>query len=119
MRDPADGLLRKTLTTVLGAWGSDPTSWDGMMLRAVAIVIHRNWDTIDLPSLSLTLKQEPVGVWKDSAIKDTVSGGGSQSRSIPLANNIAYEYTVAFGPKHGPAFGPPKRRKAKTVTVAA
>ncbi|MFJ2170321.1 hypothetical protein [Streptomyces griseofuscus] len=79
---------------------------------------HR-WDTIDLPSLSLTLKQEPVGVWKDSAIKDTVSGGGSQSRSIPLANNIAYEYTVAFGPKHGPAFGPPKRRKAKTVTVAA
>ncbi|MEU5599255.1 DUF6551 family protein [Streptomyces sp. NPDC020298] len=119
MRDPADGLLRKTLTTVLGAWGSDPTSWDGMMLRAVAIVIHRNWDTIDLPSLSLTLKQEPVGVWKDSAIKDTVSGGGSQSRSIPLANNIAYEYTVAFGPKHGPAFGPPKRRKTKTVTVAA
>ncbi|WP_331734721.1 hypothetical protein [Streptomyces sp. NBC_00887] len=58
-------------------------------------------------------------MWKDSAIKDTVSGGGSQSRSIPLANNIAYEYTVAFGPQHGPAYGPPKRRKTNTVTVAA
>lgn len=74
MRDPADGLLRKTLTTVLGAWGSDPTSWDGMMLRAVAIVIHRNWDTIALPSPSLTLKQEPVGVWKE---RSTVSKMGN------------------------------------------
>ncbi|MFG2801146.1 DUF6551 family protein [Streptomyces pseudovenezuelae] len=119
MRTPQDGLLRRTLTTVLNAWGSDPTSWDGMMLRAVAIVIHRNWETIDLDSLSLTLKQEPVGRWKDTAIRDTVSGGGSQSRSIPLANNIAYEYTVAFGERHGPAYGPPKRRKVNVAAVSA
>ncbi|WP_033322331.1 DUF6551 family protein [Streptomyces yerevanensis] len=119
MRAPTDGLLRKTLTTVLDAWGSDPTSWDGMMLRAVALVINKNWETIDLGALALTLKQEPVGKWKDAAIRDTVSGGGSQSRSIPLANNIAYEYTVAYGERHGPAYGPPKRRKVKAAVVAA
>ncbi|MFC8717847.1 hypothetical protein [Kitasatospora sp. NPDC057198] len=45
-------------------------------------MIRRDWDTIDLPSLSLALEQEPVGVWKGSAIKDTVSGGGSLSRSM-------------------------------------
>ncbi|WP_329198778.1 DUF6551 family protein [Streptomyces sp. NBC_01435] len=119
MREVQDGLLAKTLTTVLGAWGHDPTSWDGMMLRAVAIVINKNWDTINLSALSLTLKQEPVGKWKDAAIRDTVSGGGSQSRSIPLANNIAYEYTVAFGEKHGPAYGLPKRKPKKATATAA
>ncbi|MCZ4096087.1 DUF6551 family protein [Streptomyces sp. H39-C1] len=117
MRDPEDGLVRKTLTTVLDAWGSDPTSWDGMMLRAVAIVISKNWETIHLPSLALTLKQEPVGRWKDMAILDTVSGGGSQSRSIPLAANIAYEYSTAFAGQHGMAIGPQKRKK-KTVAAA-
>ncbi|MGN9791369.1 DUF6551 family protein [Streptomyces sp. OZ13] len=117
MRDPQDGLLPKTLTTVLNAWGHDPTSWDGMMLRAVALVIHKNWDTVDLDSLSLTLKQEPVGKWKDTAMNDTISGGGSQSRSIPLANNIAYEYTGLFGERHGAIFGVPKRKKVKATAA--
>ncbi|MGA5128387.1 DUF6551 family protein [Streptomyces olivoreticuli] len=117
MRDPEDGLLPKTLMTVLNAWGHDSTTWDGMMLRAVAIVIHKNWATIDLDSLSLTLKHEPVGVWKDKAMNDTISGGGSQSRSIPLANNIAYEYTGLFGEQYGPAFSVPKRKKVKATTA--
>ncbi|MFD7667801.1 DUF6551 family protein [Streptomyces sp. NPDC059788] len=116
MREPQDGLLPRTLTTVLNSWGREPTTWDGMMLRAVALVIHKNWDTIDLDSLSLTLKQASVREWKDAAMNDTISGGGSQSRSIPLANNIAYEYTVQFGEQYGAAFGIPKRKNLKKVS---
>ncbi|MEU4147899.1 DUF6551 family protein [Streptomyces parvulus] len=118
MRDPQEGLLPKTLTTVLNAWGHDPTSWDGMMLRAVAIIIDKNWDTIDLDALALTLKQEPVGKWKDTAMNDTITGGGSQSRSIPLANNIAYEYSGMFGERYGHIFGVPKRKKKVKVAAA-
>ncbi|MEU9712903.1 DUF6551 family protein [Streptomyces sp. NPDC047967] len=87
-----EGLIPKVLKSVEGAWGRDTTTWDNMMLRAVGMVIDKNWDIIKLDRLSKTLQKAPVGLWKGKAITLTTSGGGSNSRSVPLARQIIVEY---------------------------
>ncbi|MER6405941.1 DUF6551 family protein [Streptomyces viridosporus] len=87
-----EGLLPKVLNTVADAWGRDASSWDNMVIRAVALVIDSNWDRVDLVRLTKALRKYTVRLWKTNAIRMTKSGGGSQSRSQPLAENIITEY---------------------------
>ncbi|CAL9632880.1 hypothetical protein SUDANB176_06130 [Streptomyces sp. enrichment culture] len=87
-----EGLLPKVLNTVAAAWGRDASSWDNMVLRAVGLVIDNNWDKVDLDRLAKALRKYTVRLWKTNAIRMTKSGGGSQSRSLPLAENIITEY---------------------------
>jgi hypothetical protein len=56
------------------------------------MVIDTNWDTVQLDRLSRTLQKAPVGHWKMHAVRMTTSGGGSNSRSLPLAENIVTAY---------------------------
>ncbi|UUU38443.1 DUF6551 family protein [Streptomyces sp. NBC_00162] len=96
------GLLPKVLTTLAEAWGRDATSWDNMMIRAVGMVIHTNWKKeddaprIDLDRLALVLRKRTVRQWKTDAIRSTQSGGGSQSRSQPLAENVVTAYNIGI-----------------------
>ncbi|MFD7787776.1 DUF6551 family protein [Streptomyces nojiriensis] len=87
-----EGLIPKVLRAVEGAWGREISTWDNMMIRAVSMVIDTNWDVVDIPRLSKTLGRAQVGKWKSLAISLTSSGGGSNSRSTPLANRIVMEY---------------------------
>ncbi|MFF8457660.1 hypothetical protein ACF06T_24335 [Streptomyces albidoflavus] len=85
------------LQVVEDAWGRNPATWEGIMLRAVAMVLDRN-PGARLDRLSRKLaghgKRKPLTVaqWKESSIANTVGGGGSSSRSTPLAKHIVNEY---------------------------
>jgi hypothetical protein len=87
-----EGLLPKVLNTLAAAWTKDRTTWDNMAIRAVGMVIDTNWDTVQLDRLARTLQKAPVGHWKMHAVRMTTSGGGSNSRSLPLAENIVTAY---------------------------
>lgn len=87
-----EGLLPKVLNTLANAWAKDRTTWDNMAIRAVGMVIDTNWDAVQLDRLARTLQKVPVGVWKMHAVRMTTSGGGSNSRSLPLAENIVTAY---------------------------
>lgn len=95
-------LLTKVLTTLEQAWGRDQSSWDNMMIRAVGMVILTNWKTeeaeprVDLNRLASVLRKRTVRQWKTDAVRATPSGGGSQSRSQPLAENIVTSYNIGF-----------------------
>lgn len=90
-------LIPQVLRVVEDAWGRNPATWEGIMLRAVAMVLDRNPDA-RLDRLSRKLaghgKRKPLTVaqWKESSIANTVGGGGSSSRSTPLAKHIVNEY---------------------------
>lgn len=101
------GLLPMVLYTLAEAWGRDSTSWDNMMIRAVGMVIHTNWKKkeegkeeedpkVDLDRLAVVLRKRTVRQWKTDAIRSTHSGGGSQSRSQPLAENIVTAYNIGI-----------------------
>lgn len=94
-----EGLVAKVLQTAEKAWGRDATSWDNMMIRALGMVIYQNWDKIDYARLVKILMKVPVGRWKAAAINATTSGGGSSSRSTPLAGNIVTTYNGRLGPE--------------------
>lgn len=87
-----EGLITRALVVVASAWGRDKASWDSMVLRAVAIVINDHWDVIDDKRLYERLMTMPVGMWKSKAMSLTPSGGGSESRSTPLAKLIVAHY---------------------------
>jgi hypothetical protein len=91
------GLIARVLTIAERAWGRDAVTWDNMMLRALGMVLHGNWDNIDEKRLVRTLEKIPVTRWKGNAIGATSSGGGSSSRSTPLAGNIVTEYNKRLG----------------------
>ncbi|MFJ8573583.1 DUF6551 family protein [[Kitasatospora] papulosa] len=93
-----EGLVPKVLQTAEQAWGRDATSWDNIMLRALGVVIHQNWDRIDYGRLVKTLMKAPVGIWKSKALHALPSGGGSSSRSTPLAGHIVTAYNGRLGP---------------------
>lgn len=40
------------------------------------------------------MKKDSVANWKKKAIGNTVSGGGSNSRSVPLAASIITNYNI-------------------------
>ncbi|WP_434795696.1 DUF6551 family protein (plasmid) [Streptomyces albidoflavus] len=94
-------LIPQVLQVVEDAWGRTPATWEGMMLRAVAMVLDRNPEA-RLDRLSSKLaghgKRKPLTVaqWKESSISNTVGGGGSSSRSAPLARLIVNEYNTGL-----------------------
>lgn len=91
------GLVERTLKVAEESWGRDATTWDNMMLRAIAMVIGENWDRLDDRRLSKTLEKHSVGRWKGASIGGTTGGGGSASRSTPLAGNIVTAYNGRLG----------------------
>lgn len=109
--DGGPGLVETTLTAADRAWGRDATTWDGMMLRAIAMVINRNGEKVQIGNLSRVLGKKAVGLWKDQAVKGTGSVGGSSSRSIPLAANIVTQYNGLFAEKTGVMLLPPRSLK--------
>ncbi|MEU4425777.1 DUF6551 family protein [Actinoplanes sp. NPDC024001] len=92
-----DGLVTRTLTVTERAWGRQAATWDSMMMLAVGVVLHQNW-TADDNRLGRVLAKAPVHVWKSTAIPATAGGGGSSSRSTPLARAIAGAYNVRLSP---------------------
>lgn len=88
------GLVERVLTVSEGAWGRGEVSWDNMMLRALSIVLDVNWDAIDDKRLIKALQSAQVGQWKQAAIAAAPGGGGSVSRSTPLAMAIVNKYNV-------------------------
>jgi len=84
------GLLEETLMVVEMAWGRDYSTWDNMMLQAVAALIARNRLKLDDDRLAVTLRSRSVDWWKGQAMPD--HGGGSVSRSTKLARLIASKY---------------------------
>ncbi|GAA3070737.1 hypothetical protein GCM10017600_56210 [Streptosporangium carneum] len=103
-----DGLVVKVLQTAERAWGREAASWDNMMLRALSMVIHENWDRIDYRRLVKTLEKQSVGRWKSVAIPGSTGGEGSSSRSTPLAAHIITSYNGRLG-----------REKMLTLAAAA
>ncbi|MGV9617960.1 DUF6551 family protein [Streptomyces tendae] len=93
-----DDLVTRVLQTAGQAWGHDATSWDNIMLRGLGVVLHQNWDKVDDARLIKTLQKMPVGLWKTKALHALPSGGGSSSRSTPLAGHIVTLYNGRLGP---------------------
>ncbi|WP_436535505.1 DUF6551 family protein [Actinoplanes sp. HUAS TT8] len=91
-------LVTRTLQTAEQAWGRHTTSWDNMMIQAIAVDLHLNWERISLDRLVRTLASQPVSLWKANAIQASTGGGGSKSRSTPLARNIGVAYNRRLGP---------------------
>ncbi|MEU9518115.1 DUF6551 family protein [Streptomyces sp. NPDC048224] len=87
-----EGLVPKVLTTLGTAWGRDKASWDNIAIRAVGLIYDTNWDVVQDARLVKTLQKATVAIWKMNAIRTTVSGGGSASRAVPLAENIITQY---------------------------
>jgi hypothetical protein len=76
-----------------GAWGREASTWDGMMLQAVARVINKNREGgIDLKRLTRVLSRNTVDQWKARAVAVSKGGGGSVSRSNALAELIVPNY---------------------------
>ncbi|MFE2128630.1 DUF6551 family protein [Streptomyces amritsarensis] len=90
-------LIPQVLRVVEDAWGRNPSTWEGMMLRALGMVLDRN-PHAKLDRLSNKLsghgerRRLTVADWKESSISNTVGGGGSSSRSTPLAKTIVAAY---------------------------
>lgn len=93
------GLLQDTLLVNESAWGRSPESWDNMILRAVATVIHKNRSNIDLKRLSKILQKRHPGTWKGAAVSMAPGGGGSESRSNRLVEVIVTAYNTGLRTK--------------------
>jgi len=87
-----DGLLGEVLDVAESAWGRTAETWDNMVMRALATVIHKNRGIIDLDRLATILRKHLVGQWKAAAVNNAVGGGGSESRSNRLVEVIVTKY---------------------------
>ncbi len=85
-------LIELTLSVCERAWGRDSTTWDSLILQAVARVIGRNANVIDLNRLTRVLAKSTVDQWKAQAVATAKGGGGSVSRSNALAELIVPNY---------------------------
>jgi hypothetical protein len=86
------GLLAMTLMVCENAWTRDKDTWDNRVLLAIAQVIHRNRDNIDLTRLTRVLGRAMVFQWKARSDGKTKGGGGSESRSTAMARLVVEDY---------------------------
>ncbi|MFI1989075.1 DUF6551 family protein [Actinoplanes sp. NPDC020271] len=96
--DKRRGLVTLTLQVAERAWGRTSLTWDNMMLQALAVVLDLNWNAVDETRLIRTLEARTVSSWKAGAIGVSVGGGGSTSRSTPLARDILDAYSRRLSP---------------------
>ncbi|MFE3190716.1 DUF6551 family protein [Nocardia sp. NPDC059240] len=91
------GMVTRVLKVVSTAWGRDASTWDNIILRAVAMVLTwpGNWELADDARLIKVLKKggSPT-IWKQNSVRTRASGGGSASRSTPMALQIVQDYNV-------------------------
>jgi hypothetical protein len=91
------GMVKRVLTIVSSAWGRDASTWDNLILRAVAMVLEvpGNWELADDRRLIKVLKSGgSPAIWKQNSVRLTPSGGGSSSRSMPMVQQIANDYNL-------------------------
>ncbi|MFJ8015129.1 DUF6551 family protein [Streptomyces sp. NPDC096339] len=87
-----EGMIRTVLTCAEEAWGRRASSWDGTVLRALGMIIEKNGEVINRDRLVKVMGEKTVQQWKSQAIVKAMNGGGSSSRSKPLANDIIARY---------------------------
>lgn len=88
-----EGLVARVLRVAEASWGRSPGAWDNTVIQALAIVLNGNWGLVDDDRLVGVLQARPVLVWKaDGVAAAGASGGGSTSRSQPLAGMIVSRY---------------------------
>ncbi|WP_051179117.1 DUF6551 family protein [Nocardia concava] len=93
------GMVSRVLRVVSTAWGRDASTWDNIVLRAVAMVLGwpGNWELVDDTRLIKVLKRggSPT-IWKQNSVRTRASGGGSASRSTPMALQVVQEYNLGL-----------------------
>ena len=87
-----NGVLYYALEAAESAWGRNTESWGDVVLQGIAMVINRNWDTIDRKRLTDVMRKRVPAWWKAQAISRTTGGGGSVSRSIKCAEVLVEQY---------------------------
>ncbi|WP_432524210.1 DUF6551 family protein [Kineococcus sp. SYSU DK006] len=93
------GMVTRVLKIVSDAWGRDTSTWDNLILRAVAMVLNTpgNWELADDARLVKVLKKGgSPAIWKQNSVRQTPSGGGSSSRSMPMAQTIVGNYNMGM-----------------------
>lgn len=91
------GMVTRVLKIVSDAWGRDTSTWDNLTLRAVAMVLDTpgNWELADDARLVKVLRKGgSPAIWKQNSVRQTPSGGGSSSRSMPMAQTIVGDYNM-------------------------
>lgn len=87
-------LLEVVLTVMEDAWGRSKTTWDGLFIRAIAEVINRNLDDVDLDRLTHVLAGKAIERWKQELFKAADSSFGSESRAFALGKVIVKAYNL-------------------------
>ncbi|MQY28464.1 DUF6551 family protein [Nocardia aurantia] len=115
------GMITRVLRIVSAAWGRDASTWDNLVLRAVAMVLAApgTWELADDDLLIKVLKDGGTpAVWKRNAVRETPSGGGSASRSVPMAQTIVGNYNMGIMDREKLlVFGRPKKAVSSSRKV--
>jgi len=93
------GMVKRVLTIAGTAWGRDASTWDNIILRGIALVfsVPGNWELVDDARLIRVLKRGGTpAIWKQNAVRQLASGGGSASRATPLAQQIVGDYNTGL-----------------------
>ncbi|MCC3316496.1 DUF6551 family protein [Nocardia africana] len=115
------GMVSRVLKVVSAAWGRDASTWDNIILRAVAMVLTwpGNWDLADDARLIKVLKSGGAPkIWKQNAVRERASGGGSASRSMPMAQEIVRAYNHGLGREETLVSGWPKKAPSKVKAAS-
>ncbi|MDI9952865.1 DUF6551 family protein [Rhodococcus sp. NM-2] len=106
------GMVSRVLKVVSDAWGRDASTWDNIVLRAVTMVLDwpGNWELAEDARLIKVLKRggSPT-IWKQNAVRQRASGGGSASRSTPMAKQIVQDYNDGLDREKMLLSGRPKK----------
>jgi hypothetical protein len=116
------GMVTRVLTLVSAAWGRDTSTWDNLILRAVAMVLDvpGNWELADDDRLIKVLKKGGApAIWKQNSVRLTKSGGGSSSRSMPMAQAIVSDYNMGLDREKTLVLGRSKKVASSSSTAAA
>ncbi|MEU4316610.1 DUF6551 family protein [Nocardia sp. NPDC024068] len=115
------GMVSRVLKVVSEAWGRDASTWDNIVLRAVAMVLDwpGNWELAEDARLVKVLKRggSPT-IWKQNAVRQRESGGGSTSRSTPMAKQIVQDYNEGVDREKMLLTGRPKRARSSSESVS-
>ncbi|MFE2995339.1 DUF6551 family protein [Nocardia sp. NPDC059246] len=115
------GMVSRVLRVVSTAWGRDASTWDNIVLRAVAMVLAwpGNWELADDARLIKVLKNggSPT-IWKQNAVRTRKSGGGSASRSTPMALVIVQDYNLGLDRDKTLMTGRPTKASSSAKTAS-
>jgi hypothetical protein len=88
-------VLSQAIKILLKAFTAQPTTWDADVIQAVARLIGFNASVVDLDRLAEVLGRFSVAQWRTKSMSKP---GGSESRSILIAKEIADVYNRRLRP---------------------